>query len=42
MHVLASRGTDATGRTQPFEGVWNTGGYGNNAVQRIQVTVLDS
>ncbi len=40
-HVLASRATDASGRAQPDEATWNTGGYSNNAPQRVRVTVLD-
>ena len=38
-HVLASKATDATGATQPLEAEWNVGGYGNNAVQLMPVTV---
>jgi hypothetical protein len=38
-HVLSSRATDETGRTQPTDAVWNLGGYANNSVQRMQVTV---
>jgi len=38
-HVLCSRATDASGRTQPDVAEWNTGGYANNAVQRIAVEV---
>jgi sulfane dehydrogenase subunit SoxC len=38
-HVLASRATDATGATQPPRSEWNVGGYTNNAVQLIPVTV---
>jgi DMSO/TMAO reductase YedYZ molybdopterin-dependent catalytic subunit len=37
--VLCCRATDATGATQPLEPSWNVGGYGNNAVQRVPVTV---
>ena len=40
-HVVASRATDATGATQPIEAEWNVGGYGNNAVQLVPVTVSD-
>jgi DMSO/TMAO reductase YedYZ molybdopterin-dependent catalytic subunit len=39
-HVVASRATDDTGRTQPSQATWNTGGYRNNAIQRVRVTVL--
>jgi DMSO/TMAO reductase YedYZ molybdopterin-dependent catalytic subunit len=38
-HELACRATDAAGATQPLEPEWNTNGMGNNAVQRVQVTV---
>jgi DMSO/TMAO reductase YedYZ molybdopterin-dependent catalytic subunit len=38
-HVVASRATDADGRTQPDEPPWNLKGYANNAVERIPVTV---
>ncbi len=38
-HELCSRATDATGATQPFEVAWNVGGYANNALQRVPVTV---
>jgi DMSO/TMAO reductase YedYZ molybdopterin-dependent catalytic subunit len=38
-HELRCRATDATGATQPDEPEWNTGGYANNAVQRVTVTV---
>ena len=38
-HELCSRATDDAGNTQPLEPEWNTGGYVNNAVQRVLVTV---
>jgi sulfane dehydrogenase subunit SoxC len=38
-HELCSRATDAAGNTQPLQAPWNTGGYANNAVQRVPVTV---
>lgn len=38
-HVLCSRATDAAGNTQPLQPPWNLGGYVNNAVERVQVTV---
>jgi hypothetical protein len=28
------------GNVQPLEPVWNVGGYANNAVQRVPVTVV--
>ena len=37
IHELCCRATDSTGRTQPLEAVWNLGGYGKNAVQRVRV-----
>jgi len=40
--VLLCRAEDATGRSQPLEPVWNLGGYANNAVQRVAVTVVRS
>jgi sulfane dehydrogenase subunit SoxC len=38
-HELACRAEDAEGTGQPLEPDWNTGGMGNNAVQRLQVSV---
>jgi DMSO/TMAO reductase YedYZ molybdopterin-dependent catalytic subunit len=38
-HELCCRATDAHGNTQPLEPPWDLSGFGNNAVQRIQVTV---
>ena len=38
-HVLCVRAHDATGETQPLDAGWNLGGYMNNAVQRVPVTV---
>jgi DMSO/TMAO reductase YedYZ molybdopterin-dependent catalytic subunit len=38
-HVLACRARDAAGHEQPLEPEWNLGGYVNNAVQRVPVTV---
>jgi hypothetical protein len=38
-YELCSRATDAAGNTQPLEIPWNTGGYANNAVHRVRVTV---
>jgi sulfane dehydrogenase subunit SoxC len=38
-HELACRATDAAGDTQPLEPPWDLAGFGNNAVQRIHVTV---
>ena len=36
---VISRATDSTGHTQPIESVWNKGGYGNNAVHRLHLTL---
>ncbi len=41
-HELCSRATDAAGRTQPLEPEWNLGGYGGNAVHRLDVEVTPS
>jgi DMSO/TMAO reductase YedYZ molybdopterin-dependent catalytic subunit len=38
-HVLCARARDSTGRSQPDAPPWNVGGYANNAVQRVPVTV---
>jgi sulfane dehydrogenase subunit SoxC len=38
-HVLCSRARDEAGNEQPLEPPWNVGGYSNNAVQRVAVTV---
>ncbi len=37
---LRCRATDEAGNTQPDEPAWNVGGYANNAVQRVPVTVI--
>ena len=39
-HELACRATDASGEVQPLDAPWNYQGMGNNAVQRLAVTVL--
>jgi sulfane dehydrogenase subunit SoxC len=39
-YELACRARDAAGSEQPLEPAWNLGGYANNAVQRVAVTVL--
>jgi sulfane dehydrogenase subunit SoxC len=39
--VLLCRATDASGNEQPLEPRWNLGGYANNAVQRVPVTVVE-
>jgi DMSO/TMAO reductase YedYZ molybdopterin-dependent catalytic subunit len=38
-HTLSCRATDATGETQPLQQRWDVGGFGNNEVQRVHVTV---
>jgi sulfane dehydrogenase subunit SoxC len=38
-HELCCRARDAAGNEQPLEAPWNVGGYMNNAVQRVRVTV---
>jgi len=38
-HDLACRATDANGDTQPIEQRYDRGGFGNNAVHRVEVTV---
>ena len=38
-HVLCSRARDEAGNEQPLEPAWNLGGYANNAVQKVRVTV---
>ena len=38
-HVLACRARDEAGNEQPNDQAWNVGGYANNQVQRVVVTV---
>ncbi len=38
-YELCCRATDADGNSQPLDARWNLGGYANNEVQRIPVTV---
>jgi sulfane dehydrogenase subunit SoxC len=38
-YVLCSRARDEAGNEQPVEPAWNLGGYANNAVQTVAVTV---
>jgi DMSO/TMAO reductase YedYZ molybdopterin-dependent catalytic subunit len=38
-HELCCRARDAAGNEQPLAAPWNLGGYVNNAVQRVAVTV---
>jgi DMSO/TMAO reductase YedYZ molybdopterin-dependent catalytic subunit len=39
LYVLGCRATDGNGEMQPDEPEWNALGYGNNAVQRLEVIV---
>ena len=39
-HVLCCRARDEVGNEQPHEPSWNLGGYANNAVQAVRVTVM--
>lgn len=38
-HVLCCRARDSAGNHQPLAAPWNVGGYANNAVHRVDVTV---
>ena len=38
-HELSCRATDEAGNGQPLDPVWDAGGFGNNAVQRVRVAV---
>ena len=38
-YELRCRATDSAGNAQPDDAPWNLGGYANNAVQRVPVTV---
>jgi DMSO/TMAO reductase YedYZ molybdopterin-dependent catalytic subunit len=40
-YTLCSRASDAAGNVQPVDAPWNVGGYSNNSVQRIVVTVTE-
>ena len=40
-YVLCSRARDEAGNVQPVDAAWNVGGYSNNSVQRIPVTVTE-
>jgi DMSO/TMAO reductase YedYZ molybdopterin-dependent catalytic subunit len=39
-HELCCRARDSGGNVQPLDAPWNLGGYANNAVQRVSVTVI--
>lgn len=38
-YAILSRATDTAGNTQPLSQAWNAQGYGNNAVQRVDVRI---
>jgi DMSO/TMAO reductase YedYZ molybdopterin-dependent catalytic subunit len=38
-YVVSCRARDEAGNEQPSEQVWNVGGYANNQIQRVSVTV---
>ena len=38
-HVLCCRAHDEAGNEQPADAAWNVGGYANNGIQRVPVTV---
>jgi DMSO/TMAO reductase YedYZ molybdopterin-dependent catalytic subunit len=38
-YELACRAADRDGNEQPLHGTWNLGGYANNGVHRVEVTV---
>jgi DMSO/TMAO reductase YedYZ molybdopterin-dependent catalytic subunit len=40
-HELCCSASDEAGNVQPLEPAWNVGGYANNAVQRVRVSVRD-
>ena len=39
-HTLMARATDAYGESQPFESLWNPGGYLYNKIERVDITVV--
>ena len=41
-YVLCCRATDASGRSQPVGQRWSRGGFANNTIQQIPVTVISS
>jgi sulfane dehydrogenase subunit SoxC len=41
-YVLCCRATDASGRTQPLGQRWSRGGFANNTIQQVPVTVISS
>jgi sulfane dehydrogenase subunit SoxC len=41
-YLLSARATDASGRTQPLGQRWSRGGFANNTIQRVPVSVISS
>jgi DMSO/TMAO reductase YedYZ molybdopterin-dependent catalytic subunit len=39
-YVLSARAADSSGRSQPVDQPWNRGGFANNLIQRVPVTVV--
>jgi len=39
-YTMSARASDASGRSQPVDAPWNRGGFANNLVQRVAVTVI--
>lgn len=42
IHILRCRATDHKGDTQPLEPLWDVSGFGNNAVQSVEVFVSEA
>ncbi len=40
-YVLSARARDSSGRSQPTDPAWNRGGFANNLVQQVPVTVAN-
>lgn len=40
-HILSCRATDANGNVQPLDPPWDKAGFGNNAIQKIEVWCND-
>jgi sulfane dehydrogenase subunit SoxC len=41
-YVVSARAADMSGRTQPLAQRWSRGGFANNTIQRVPVTVISS
>jgi hypothetical protein len=41
-HALLARATDERGLRQPPFAVWNSKGYGQNGIHRVEVTVISA